>query len=155
MKMKKLQLMTMAALVASLAFVGCKKEETAVAPCSYTVGPWSDWSNGVRTRTVSATPSGCTGTAPSSTELHYCNTLNKGWLKVTNYSSNPYQVSITGPTTVTPFTLQGGYYMDSIQVDVGTYGINALQLSGFVFTPSQFNGTKSATLCDVVGWSFP
>ncbi len=154
--MKKVQIITMAALVASMAWSGCKKEDKAVAPnCTYTVGEWSAWSNGVRTRTVSSGPDGCTGTPPPSTELHFCNSTNQGWLKITNYSSNPYQVTITGPSTIAPFTLQGGYYQDSILVGVGTYGIHSLQLSGYVFTPSEYNATKNVPRCNVVSWSFP
>lgn len=160
--MKKLQLISMAALVASLAWSGCKKEEAPAPPpaaggipCTYTVGPWSAWSNGIRTRSVSASPDGCTGTAPASTEEHYCNSTNAGWLTVINYSTNPYRVTITGSSTVPSFTLQGGYMMDSILVNVGTYGIHALQLSGYVFTPSEFNATKNVSRCNVVSWSFP
>ncbi|MBX2974157.1 MAG: hypothetical protein KF797_13755 [Flavobacteriales bacterium] len=92
---------------------------------------------------------------PPTTETHWCRTLNKGWLKIVNYSSNPYQVTITGPTSIPAFTLQGGYQVDSISVDVGTYGIYSLQLAGYLLYPSEFNTTKSVTRCNVIGWSFP
>lgn len=92
---------------------------------------------------------------PATTEEHPCRTQNKGWLKIVNYSSNPYEVTITGPTNVPAFTLQGGYQVDSVSVDVGTYGIHSLQLAGYVLYPSEYNTTKSVTRCDVIGWSFP
>jgi hypothetical protein len=46
-------------------------------PCTYTTGAWSAWSTctnnqQIRTRTVTATPAGCTGTAPAATETQAC-----------------------------------------------------------------------------------
>ncbi len=161
MKRTTLYFSAIAALTMALAF-GCKKDDKAApsasgngTPCSYTLGPWSAWADGIRTRTVSATPDGCTGTMPSTTEEHPCRTQNKGWLKIVNYSSNPYEVTITGPTNIPVFTLQGGYQQDSIYVGVGTYGIHSLQLAGYVLYPSEFNTTKAVPRCGVVSWSFP
>lgn len=155
--MKCPQLFTVAALVAIMAVTGCKKDdpEPPATPCTYTVGGWSAWSNGLRTRSVSAQPAGCTGTAPANTDTHYCVTLNEGWLRVSNYSTNPYRITITGPTSVQPFNLNGGYMQDSIPVDVGTYGIHALQLSGYVFEASEFTTSKAVARCNVAQWSFP
>jgi len=44
---------------------------------------------------------------------------------------------------------------DSVFVGVGTYGLQSLQLSGYVFTPSEFNGTRNITRCNVGQWAFP
>ncbi len=145
-----------------IALVACSKDKDdtpAPAPsavaCTYTVGAWGPWVNGYRERTVVASPTGCSGTPPPSIEAHYCVVLQKGFLKVTNFSSNPYMITITGPTAVSPFELPGGYMRDSILVGPGTYGLQSLQLSGYVFTPSQFNATRSVVQCGVAQWSFP
>jgi hypothetical protein len=37
-------------------------------PCAYTTGNWSECVNGTQTRTVTASPAGCTGTPPASTQ---------------------------------------------------------------------------------------
>jgi hypothetical protein len=37
-------------------------------PCTYTTGAWSACVNGTQTRTVTASPAGCTGTPPASTQ---------------------------------------------------------------------------------------
>jgi hypothetical protein len=37
-------------------------------PCTYTTGTWSTCANGTQTRTVSATPAGCTGTPPAASQ---------------------------------------------------------------------------------------
>lgn len=37
-------------------------------PCTYTTGPWSTCVNGTQTRTVTASPAGCTGTPPPSSQ---------------------------------------------------------------------------------------
>lgn len=102
-----------------------------------------------------ASPTGCTGTPPASIDEHPCVDASRGWLRVSNLSTNPYQVTITGPSAIEPFELPGGYMMDSIYVGTGSYGIHALQLSGYVFTPSEFNGTRTVPLCNKVSWSFP
>jgi hypothetical protein len=152
------------AICAMLAFSCNKKNDDTVRPssdttdppCSYTIGPWSAWSNGIRTREVTATPSPCTGTPPASIDYHTCYTDNKMFLRVVNYSSNPYRITITGPTTVPVFDLPGGYMRDSIMVNTGTYGLHSLQLSGYVLYPSEFNGTiSSSTKCTTNAWSFP
>lgn len=124
-------------------------------PCTYTVGPWSAWAGGIRTREVTAEPVGCTGTAPQAIQYHSCYTGDRGWLKITNLSSNPYRVTITGPTGWPPMDLNGGYMFDSLLVDVGTYGLHSLQLSGYIFTPSEFNTTVTVQRCQVRTWSFP
>ncbi|WKZ67160.1 MAG: hypothetical protein QY325_04340 [Flavobacteriales bacterium] len=146
------------AIALALLATGCKKEEQegpSSTPCTYTVSPWSTWSNGYRTREVLASPIGCTGTAPSTIEEHGCVALNRGWLRVVNMSANPYQVTVSGPTGVLPFTLAGGYARDSIYVGVGTYALHALQLSGYVLFPSEFNGARTVARCNKVAWSFP
>lgn len=76
-------------------------------------------------------------------------------MRVTNNSSNPYRVTITGPTAIDAFDLPGGYMVDSVYVGVGTYGLQSLQLSGYIFTPSEFNATRNVTVCNVAQWSFP
>ena len=140
-----------------VAAVGCKKEDDASATpagsggggataCSYTTGGWGAWTNGYRERTVAASPTGCTGTPPAS---------NRGWLRITNNSTNPYRVTVTGPSSLAPFDLPGGYMQDSIYVGTGSYGIYALQLSGYVFTASEFNGTRGVVRCNLAQWSFP
>lgn len=40
----------------------------APTPCTYTTGPWGPCVNGTQTRTVTASPAGCTGTPPASTQ---------------------------------------------------------------------------------------
>jgi hypothetical protein len=153
---------TLLALLLCTTIVACKKDDdTTVAPvvsgtpCTYTVGNWSAWIDGVRTRTVTAAPAGCVGTVPATTENHPCVAANKGWLKVVNNSANPYDVTITGPTAVNDFTLPGGYQADSIYVGVGTYGLHSVQLSGYVLFPSEYNTTITLPRCNVVTWSFP
>lgn len=148
----------------SAALAGCAKDdpEPPVAPsgsggtpCTYTTGAWGPWANGFRERTVVASPTGCTGTPPAAIEEHPCVGLNRGWLRITNNSTNPYRVTITGPTAVAPFDLPGGFMADSVFVGVGTYGLQSLQLSGYVFTPSEFNSTRNITRCNVGQWAFP
>lgn len=145
----------------SVVFTGCAKDDpeppagTSGTPCTYTTGAWGPWVNGYRERTVVASPTGCTGTPPAAIEQHPCVGTNRGWLRVTNNSSNPYRVTITGPTAIDAFDLPGGYMVDSVYVGVGTYGLQSLQLSGYIFTPSEFNATRNVTVCNVAQWSFP
>lgn len=149
----------------SLSLVGCKKDDDEApaptvpvitgTPCTYTVGAWGPWEDGYRERTVVASPTGCTGTPPASIEEHPCVDGNDGWLRVVNNSSNPYRVTITGPTSLPPFDLAGGFMLDSIYVGAGSYGLYALQLSGYIFTPSEFNGTRTVVQCNQASWSFP
>lgn len=154
------------ALCTMLAFACSKKNDDPAqpaptgggggTPCTYTVGPWTPWLLGIRTREVTAEPTGCTGTAPTGIQYHSCHTGNKAFLKVSNLSSNPYRVTITGPTSVPVFDLPGGFMRDSIMVNTGTYGMHSLQLSGYVLYPSEFNATANAnTKCQVNTWSFP
>lgn len=154
------------ALIAlSIALVACSKDEEdtpapvplppSEVPCSYEVGAWGPWVNGYRERTVVAYPDGCVGTPPPSVEQHYCVGQQGGFLRVRNFSSNPYLVTITGPTYVAPFELPGGFMRDSIFVDTGVYDLESLQLSGYIFTPSEFSITRSVVQCGVAQWSFP
>ena len=145
--------------VACLLFACSKDKDTPATvqgtPCTYTVGQWSAWTNGVRTRTVTAAPAGCVGTLPATTENHTCIALNRGWITVRNYSTNPYRVTITGPSSWPPFDLPGGMMQDSIPLGPGNYGLYSLQLSGYVLFPSEFNGNISLPLCNERIWSFP
>lgn len=153
--------MTFTALVCATLFSCSKDKDDPAAPiisgtpCTYTVGEWSNWSNGVRTRTVSASPDGCVGTMPAATETHWCMGANGGWLTIYNVSTNPYQVTITGPSTIPSFTMNGGTVRDSIYVGNGTYGLHSLQLSGYAIFPSEFNATRTVGSCNVQTWTFP
>lgn len=156
--MKPIHLFSLAALVATLA-TSCKKDDDPVVPyvppCTYTVGDWGPWVNGVRSRSVTASPDGCTGTAPASTQTHVCVSLNRSYLAVRNYSTNPYQVTITGGSSVAPFTLSGGELRDSIVVNPGFYSLHSEQLSGFVLYPSLYDGSRNLSVCEKYTWSFP
>lgn len=144
----------LAAILLAILATACKKEEKD-PPCSYTVGAWSAWSNGFRTRTVTPSSPDCTVGSPATIEEHPCVLANKGWLTIRNNSTNPYSVSVTGPTTVPTFTLAGNTQRDSIYLGTGNYELYALQLSGYVVFPSEFNGTASMASCNDLIWSFP
>lgn len=146
--LKFLKPVTLLTLMGSLVFSGCKKEEV----CDYRLGPWSAWNNGVRTRTVTASPGGCTGTPPTAAEHHACNSTDQGWLRLINYSPHAYQVTVTGPTTVPAFVMSGGVMKDSILVEVGSYALHAVHGGS---TPAEHNTTLTVARCNKVTWSFP
>ena len=77
-------------------------------PCTYTTGAWSAWSTctggqQTRTRTVTASPAGCTGTAPASSETQACTVAPPTTVKARwdfNHSgTNPLRAT-TGPNLV-------------------------------------------------------
>ncbi len=81
--------------------------------------------------------------------------MNQGWMTIRNLSTNPYVVTITGPSSWPPIWMDGGAVRDSIPLSAGTYGVYAVQQSGYVLYPSEFNATKVVSRCNVAAWSFP
>jgi hypothetical protein len=78
--------------------------------CTFTTGPWSEWSGGYRSRSVTATPSNCRGIAPRSLERQpssppctYSLTLGpciNGFQTITPTAINsPCTGNYTGPTS--------------------------------------------------------
>jgi len=70
--------------------------------------------------------------------------LNIGYIQCTNVSSDPYFVSISGPTSKT-ITLSSRS-VQTIAVDAGSYKIDVTQKSGYILYPTKqsFTGTVKA-----------
>jgi len=66
---------------------------------------------------------------------------NLGTIQCTNISSDPYFVSITGPTTKTITVQSKG--VQSVSVKAGSYTIDVTQQSGYLIYPTKqsFEGT--------------
>lgn len=105
--------------------------------CTYTTGAWSAWStctNGTqtRTRTVTATPSGCTGTPPASTETQQCQTTPPpAGQTIAHYTFN-------GGTTASITATVGA------NLTQGTSGLRFTSLSGGKVSNSRAGATYPA-----------
>lgn len=73
--MKKLNLITVLALVLIIIIVACKKNldlKITGPPCSFQYSGWTTCSNNIQTREYTSSPTGCSGTPPSDSISRSC-----------------------------------------------------------------------------------
>jgi len=78
-------------------------------------------------------------------------TNNQGEITFSNGSSNPYACYLDGRHV---FDMDGGYYQD-VSVSPGSHNVRAVQISGYLFYPTDISTTIYVSNGESVIFSFP
>jgi hypothetical protein len=126
--------------------LGTVTQPPTTTPCTYTTGAWSACVNGQQTRTVTATPAGCAGTPPASTQTCTTTTppstttrgrwtFNSGTANPIAAAIGPAMPAVAGSATVSGGLLRNSNGNSSWTLDLPN--VTAIVLTGF--TPSALN----------------
>ena len=92
------------------------------------------------------------GCSKEGAEQIECESLNIGYMDITNTSSNPYAVYVDGSLH---FILYGNTYKNDYELSVGSHEIIAEQQSGYLLFPTVRTLNTYITECNHSSWVFP
>lgn len=95
---------------------------------------------------------GSSSSSPSST-TPACQTNNYGTITISNSSTNPYDIDIDG---VYQMRLSGGSISAKINISGGNNRkLHCIQVSGYVFTPTEKTTYFNVVSCSDYSWQIP